>query len=285
MLGTSTGGRLFPVCQCEREAGNIIRIISPLDIAQERLCIPNDLWHDISMNTKSSSANYSMQRQVIIVGSGKLATELLSSLKVGREFQVVPWESRTAAAKQSIIVHAGSGRELKTVMSYCEATQSPLVELATGSDIASATQVFPIVLCPNTNILMLKFMSMLELSGLLFRGHRIQLAESHQAQKTSVPGTAVSMAHALGLEDSDILSIRKVSTQRADLEIPEEHLTRHAYHRILIEDGACSLKLETRVYGESPYADGVARIITAVQNQVLENRLYSIMEFVNNRWI
>jgi hypothetical protein len=93
------------------------------------------------------------------------------------------------------------------------------------------------------------------------------------------------MALALGLKDSDILSIRNVSTQRADLEIPEAHLDRHAYHRILIEDGACSLKLETRVYGESPYSDGVARIIAAVQNQALENRLYSIMEFVNNGWI
>jgi hypothetical protein len=132
---------------------------------------------------------------------------------------------------------------------------------------------------------MLKFMSMLERSGHLFHGHRITLAESHQAQKTSVPGTAVGMAHSLGLKDSDVLSIRNLSTQQADLEIPEEHLARHAYHRILIEDGECSLKLETRVFGESPYADGVARIVAAVQNQDLENRLYSIMEFVNNGWI
>jgi len=226
-----------------------------------------------------------MQRQVIVVGAGKLATELLSSLKADPELWVVPWENRPAAAHKSIIVHAGSGRELKAVTAYCEATQSTLIELATGSEIASTTHGFPIVLCPNTNILMLKFMSMLERSGHLFRGHRITLAESHQAQKTSVPGTAVSLAHALGREDSDVLSIRDVNTQRADLEIPEEHLARHAYHRVLIEDGECSVKLETRVYGESPYADGVAGIVSAVQKQDLENRRYSIMEFVNNGWI
>jgi hypothetical protein len=237
------------------------------------------------MNTKNSSANYNMQTQVIVVGAGKLATELLSSLKVDGEFRVISWENRPAAAHKSIIVHAGSGRELKAVAAYCKATQSTLIELATGSEIASATHAFPIVLCPNTNILMLKFMSMLERSGHLFRGHRITLAESHQAQKTSVPGTAVSMAHALGLKESDVLSIRNVSTQRADLEIPEVHLARHAYHRILIEDGECSLKLETRVYGESPYADGVARIVAAVKDKDLENRRYSIMEFVNNGWI
>jgi hypothetical protein len=237
------------------------------------------------MNTENSSTNYKVQRQVIVVGAGKLATELLSSLEVDREYLVIPWENGTAAANKSIIVHAGSGRELEAVTAYCAATQSPLIELATGSKNALTTHAFPIVLCPNTNILMLKFMSILEQSGHLFRGHRITLAESHQAQKTSVPGTAVSMAHALGLKDSDVLSIRDVNTQRADFEIPEEHLARHAYHRILIEDGECSVKLETRVYGESPYADGVARIVAAVQNHDLENRLYPIMEFVNKGWI
>ena len=226
-----------------------------------------------------------MQTQVIVVGTGKLATELLSSLKVDDECIVTTWEGEKSAANKSIVIHAGSGRELKAAIAYCEATQSPLIELATGPGIALINHAFPIVMCPNTNILMLKFMSMLEKSGHLFRGQRITLSESHQAQKTSVPGTAVSIAHALGLEGVDVLSIRNPATQRADLEIPEEHLARHAFHRIFIEDGECSLKLETRVYGESPYADGVARIVTAVQNQDLDNRLYSIMEFVNNGWI
>lgn len=45
------------------------------------------------------------------------------------------------------------------------------------------------------------------------------------------------------------------------------------------------MKLETRVYGETPYADGVAKIVAAVQSQSLENRLYPIMEFIDNGWI
>jgi len=254
---------------------------------REKCCldIPYESRHDAGMNTENSRTNYNRERQVIVVGAGKLATELLGSLKVAPNSLVIPWEDGKDAIRKSIIVHAGSGRELEAVKAYCAATQSPLIELATGSKIELATDAFPIVLCPNTNILMLKFMTMLEHSGQLFRGHRITLAESHQAQKTSVPGTAVSMAHALGLKDSDVLSIRDVNTQCADLGIPEEHLARHAFHQILIEDGACSVTLETRVYGESPYADGVARIVAAVQSQYLENRLYSIMEFVDKGWI
>ena len=54
---------------------------------------------------------------------------------------------------------------------------------------------------------------------------------------------------------------------------------------MLIEDGACSVKLETRVYGDKPYADGVARIVAAVRERPLENRHYSIMEFIDNAWL
>lgn len=132
---------------------------------------------------------------------------------------------------------------------------------------------------------MLKFMLMLEKSGPLFSDHQIKLTESHQAHKTSVPGTAVSMAHSLGLQNSAIRSVRDPNVQQAELHIPQAHLARHAYHQVLIEDGPCGLKLEASVYGESPYADGVARIVSAVNVQKLENRLYPIMEFINNGWL
>lgn len=227
--------------------------------------------------------NHSMQ--IIVVGTGKLATELLRSLQVDSGCQLISWDNRAHSADASIVIHAGSGRELAAVTAYCEATQSPLIELSTGSDVESAQHAFPVVVCPNTNILMLKFMAMLAKSGHLFQNHDIQLTESHQAGKTSVPGTAVTMARALGLEDSDVHSVRQADVQRDELKIPEAHLARHAYHRIVIQDGACSLQFETRVYGDSAYADGVGRIVAAVRAHPLENRSYSVMEFVDNGWL
>lgn len=224
-------------------------------------------------------------QQVIVVGSGKLAQELLGSLNAGVGSAVLPWPAAVHGDTPSIVVHAGSGRELESALAFCESTRSPLVELATGSALERRTHGFPVVLCPNTNILMLKFMAMLERSGSLSQGYRIELVESHQAQKTSVPGTAVSMAHSLGLPAGDIQSVRSADVQVDALRIPGEHLARHAYHRVRIEDGLCSLQLESRVYGDSPYADGVARIVAAVRAQPLENRLYSAMEFVHNGWL
>jgi 4-hydroxy-tetrahydrodipicolinate reductase len=223
--------------------------------------------------------------QVIVVGSGKLAKELLGALPSEGGSEVVPWAVEGQRTEKSVVVHAGSGRELKAVCAFCQSTQSPLVELSTGSALENTALGFPIVLCPNTNLLMLKFMAMLERSGHLFRGYSIGLTESHQAQKSSVPGTAVSMAQALGVAPGDIQSVRDPEVQRGALQIPQEDLARHAYHQVLIEDGACSVQLETRVYGDAPYAEGVAHIVAAVRERSLENRRYSIMEFIDNAWL
>ncbi|TXT37041.1 MAG: hypothetical protein FD135_3879 [Comamonadaceae bacterium] len=223
--------------------------------------------------------------QIIIAGTGKLATELLNSLRSDPACQVSSWANKSTPSEKSIVVHAGSGRELAAIADYCGTAHATLIELATGSNIESMPLTFPVVLCPNTNILMLKFMRMLELSGDLFRGYDMKLIESHQASKTSVPGTAVNMAGSLGISRNDIHSVRDGHTQKTDLQIPETHLARHAYHQVLIQDGSCSLKLETRVYGEAPYAQGVAQIVAAVSAHELENRVYSVMEFINKGWL
>ncbi|WP_269511341.1 dihydrodipicolinate reductase C-terminal domain-containing protein [Burkholderia sp. IMCC1007] len=239
--------------------------------------------------------------QVLVVGTGKLATELLRSHQLDPAiFHVMPWSEgaradagrsdarRTDARRsdaRSIVVHAGSGRELPDAIAFCHATGSTLVELSTGSDLETGSHDFPIVLCPNTNILMLKFMCMLETSGHLFRDCNISVTESHQASKTSVPGTAVDIGQSLGVPAQHIRSVRDPAEQRDALQIPDDQLGRHAFHRIRIEDGACSLQFESRVYGASPYADGVSRIVDAVRQRDLERRRYSIVEFIRNGWL
>ncbi|MGS0893979.1 dihydrodipicolinate reductase [Burkholderia stagnalis] len=224
--------------------------------------------------------------QVLVVGTGKLATELLDAHRLDpTRYRVLPWSDRARADVRSIVVHAGSGRELAAAIAFCRATASPLVELSTGSDLETASHDFPVVLCPNTNILMLKFMSMLETAGSLFRDCTITLTESHQAGKTSVPGTAVGIGRSLGVRPEDIRSVRDPGVQRDECGIPDDQLGRHAYHRIRIEDGACSLQFESRVYGASPYADGVSRIVDAVCRHDLENRRYPIVEFIRNGWL
>jgi hypothetical protein len=222
---------------------------------------------------------------VFIVGSGKLASELLKHLALDPPFKIFRWQGAPSSEEPAIVLHAGSGRELEEVIAFGERTGSVLIELATGSALRSRAPACPVVLCPNTNILMLKFMAMLHRGGSLFAGSRITVTESHQAGKTSAAGTALDIADALGLAAEDVVSVREPRVQETALRIPREHLERHAVHVISIEDGACSISMETRVYGSSPYADGVARIVSAVRTHPLEQRIHSIAEFIAWGWV
>lgn len=222
---------------------------------------------------------------VVVVGSGKLARELLDSLQRGCSGEVIAWSDVAKAGGSSVVVHAGSGRELEDIVAYCQQSGSPLVELATGSDLTNRQLDFPVLICPNTNILMLKFMAMLARSGDSFKDYKIKLVESHQADKSSTPGTAVNLAQSLGVGRNEIVSVRSPQEQRENLHIPPEYLSRHAYHRIVIENNLSSVILETRVFGPAPYAEGLARIISAISANTLENRCYNIIEFVERGWL
>jgi len=222
---------------------------------------------------------------IIIAGSGKLATELLNVLPGMVSGEVLTWADAAKAETPCVVVHAGSGRELNSIVAYCAQTASALIELATGSAIADHKTDFPVVVCPNTNILMLKFMAMLAASGHHFKDYTVRVTESHQADKTSVPGTAVTMAASLGVPGDKILSIRDPHVQQESLNIPQECLSRHAFHRIEIEDPVTSLCFETRVLGRAPYAEGVAKIIAAVRSNALESKRYSVMDFIEKGWL
>lgn len=222
---------------------------------------------------------------IYIVGKGKLACELLSGLPPLLSQPVQPWPPAASTSAPAIVIHAGSGRNLPEVMAHCRATQSVLVELSTGSAVEQGEPGFPVVLCPNTHILMLKFMHMLAHSGALFKDCRITITESHQADKTSTPGTAVAMAESLGLSASDIVSVRDPEVQARDLHIPEAHLGRHAFHRITLEDQGCHITLEARLHGATPYADGVARIVAAILQHPLAPGVHAVQTFVAKGWL
>ncbi len=223
--------------------------------------------------------------QVIIVGSGKLGQELFTSFKEKSVFPVLTWAGENTHPFPSVVVHTGSGRELDDVVRYCESTRSILLELSTGSALLAQQVACPVVICPNTNILMLKFMALLSQGGHHFKKYKIHITESHQADKSSIPGTAVNLAESLGVAPEKIQSVRDVDVQRNVLGIPQEYMSRHAYHRLVIEDGLSSIVLETKVFGSMPYADGVAQIIQAVSANVLEPRRYNILELIEMGWL
>jgi hypothetical protein len=223
---------------------------------------------------------------IIIVGAGKLAQAIRASTQLAQNCEISDWDAFDKHNLASgIVIHAGSGRQLDDVINFCAASKSTLIELATGTSTADRKFNFPTVICSNTALALVKFMFMLSNSGALFKDYQITVEESHQATKGSVPGTAVDIAHSLGIPAGGIVSCRDARDQEQRLGIPAAFLTAHAFHRITIEDGDSSIVFETRVLGHQPYVDGIVAIVRAVENNALESRKYAVIDFVRSGWI
>ena len=221
--------------------------------------------------------------EVLIVGRGKLANELLEGLRGEAISRVIRWEDRAASVSESrIMVHAGSGRELPEVIAYCAATQSMLFELSTAGGAMPETVNFPVILCPNVNMQMLRFMAMVRHASRYFQGQAITITESHQATKTSEPGTAIYLAKLLGVAESEIRSERNPERQQQLFGIPPEYLGRHAYHNITITSPDAAITLETRVFGKTAYAASLAEIIAMVTQIDLKAGCHDIVHLVTS---
>lgn len=222
---------------------------------------------------------------VYIIGSGKLASSLLSGLKQLSSDTIQAWDERAGEnATSCILIHAGSGRQLRECMDFCQKTNSVFVELATGSNFNYADFGFPVVICPNASILMLKTLAMLKKSGPLFQKYRKAIIESHQRTKKTIAGTSVAFAESLLFPREKIQSIREPAVQDRELHIPPEYLKSHAYHKITIQDEGCEITIETKVTGTKSYVLGTNEIIQKIKSATLENKVYDVTDFMASSW-
>jgi 4-hydroxy-tetrahydrodipicolinate reductase len=221
--------------------------------------------------------------KIFIVGLGKLANAILASDLSFQSCEIVKWEAQYQALNEkAIIIHAGSGRQLKECFEFCARTKSVLIELSTGLETETMNPDFPLIICPNTSILLLKTLNMLKANGRYFENYDISITESHQSAKKTEPGTAYAFAGSLNFPAERIVSIRDQETQRNKIGIPNEYLEKHAYHKIVIKDGNDEVTIETKVLGHDSYAKGVKVIIDTVLAHKLENRKYTVLDLIDN---
>jgi 4-hydroxy-tetrahydrodipicolinate reductase len=223
----------------------------------------------------------SVTTKIFVVGSGTLANAILASDLPIRSGEVLKWESQYQTINgRAIVIHAGSGRQLKECFEFCERTRSVFIELSTGLDTETMEPSFPLVICPNTSILVLKTLRMVQLAGGCFENYGISITESHQSTKKTEPGTAYAFANSLSFPHDEIISVRDPVVQQNSVGIPPEYLSRHAYHKIVISDGADEVTIQTKVLGHDSYAHGVRTIVEAVLKHGLENRKYTVLDLV-----
>jgi 4-hydroxy-tetrahydrodipicolinate reductase len=222
--------------------------------------------------------------KIFVAGSGKLANAIVSAPLSFPACEVLKWEAQTLYEK-AIIVHAGSGRQLKECFEFCARTKSILIELSTGLETETMNPDFPLIICPNTSILVLKTLHMMKLYGSHFENYKISITESHQSTKTTEPGTAYAFANALQFPTDEIKSVRDRDLQQHEMGIPPEYLDKHAYHKIVINDGSDEVTIETKVLGHDSYAKGVRMIVEAILKHSLEDRKYTVLDFIDNNML
>lgn len=225
--------------------------------------------------------NIQKQTKVLVAGRGKLATELMNGLSSEMISTVISWEERSDLLSDStVVVHAGSGRQMTDIIEYCGDTHSVLFELSTAGTEIPKTVNFPVIVCPNVNLQMLYFMAMVKQYGKYFKDQDIQITESHQSTKKTKPGTALYLAESLNIPDDDIVSKRDPEQQRTSIGIPEQHLDRHAFHQIMISDSEVEIKLETKVLGKTAYAKSLSKIIELVLEREPGAGHHDVVDFI-----
>lgn len=220
--------------------------------------------------------------KIFIVGSGKLANAILNANMLVNACEIMKWDiTSPSLSEKSIVIHAGSGRQLEECIGFCKRTDSVLIELSTGLETEKMHPDFTLIVCPNTSILLLKVMNMTKHYGSYFKDYKISITESHQSTKTSAPGTAIGFANYLNVPIDGIVSIRDPERQAKNIGIPSVFLESHAYHKIVIEDGVDKVTIETMVLGHDSYSAGIRKIIDMVLNHDLQRKRYTILELID----
>lgn len=198
---------------------------------------------------------------VAVVGKGKLARALIEGL------EAQSFDERKPAR---ILIHAGSGREMPEALAFCTKCKIPFIQASTGID-APDHPPFPYIEASNLALDVLRF----EKAASLFEGAHAILTESHQAEKTTTPGTAQRIAKRLGLRE--IISIRDPKVQMERFQIDEKDLKSHALHELQIDRAGVQIRLEVRITGLAPYVAG-AKELLKLDLESLENGLYLLSE-------
>ena len=224
--------------------------------------------------------------KIFVVGSGKLANAILSANLIVSDIELEVWTPESLKyTEESVIIHAGSGRQLAECIEFCRKTNSVFIELSTGLETETLNSDFTLIVCPNTSVLLLKTLNMLKIYGKKFENYSIEMTESHQSTKTSEAGTAYSLANSLNFPTDKIVSIREPNKQLNEIAIPQEYLGRHAYHKIIIKDGNDEVTIETKVLGHDSYVNGVQKTIEAVLNNDFDKKRYTILDLIDSNML
>lgn len=232
---------------------------------------------------------------IVIFGRGKFAQLIASELRnrISRGSRIsytltsdLPLGDMAGNHGRTVVVHVGSGKKLGGLIAECNERHLPIIQAATGiswGEISSPLNT-PIIESPNLELGIVALFDVLPDLGVRLQkiSAKCHITESHQASKTSVPGTAVKFADSLGVPHERIVSVRDPSTQLS-LGVPQDHLNAHGHHLISITTaGGATIEIRTKVNGRKPYVPGLLQIAEKIlgSNGNLQRGLIPVEQFM-----
>ena len=222
-----------------------------------------------------------MNIDVVVVGNGLLARSMRGNPPYDLDVRTL---NDTSSDQPSVVIHAGSGRELKRAIRWCVVTRSTLVQASSGIEASLLSELpFPVIDAPNLSIAVAQFTEVLPAIDAALRnaGLAPTLYESHRSSKTTPAATAERIADLVGLPQN-ASSIRDANEQ-LDRGVPARWLDQHAYHWLTYQGGLeVTIEIAIKVNGLAAYVSGANRIVREIANKRdrLENRRYTIPELL-----
>lgn len=176
------------------------------------------------------------------------------------------------------------------IIDFAQAHKIPLINLSSGADYCLPEKLnFPYILAPNIAIEAIQFFRELQ-NRPKNQDEVITIVEHHQAEKTSVPWTALNIANILGVdtdnhttvynwsefkknhnvrEHGGIISIRDWEGSKEEFDIPESEKWGYAIHRITFYSPKVWFTEERwfSIFGRTAYFQWVLRIVEFIRKQ------------------
>ena len=216
--------------------------------------------------------------RVIIIGNGKLKDAIKNHFCDYSSLSVIGYSNDVKINETDVLVHVGSGRQYVESLKMANKHGAAYIQAATEKeyklDIPFELNI-KYISASNLDINIIKLLYWLEMSYGLFDDERKEIVESHQKEKKSKPGTAISMCGYLNIAPREIISIRDPEIQKA---MNISNTGHHAYHRIEIGDDESKIMIETKIEGALSYVKGLAKIVECLPD--LESEVYEVEDLV-----
>lgn len=201
-------------------------------------------------------------------GLGRLAGEIDQYFKTQESVSVTLLDSATSIPQLDCIVYAcRTDRQLETAARIGQQQRIPLYVLSSDMDdaIDKASKTCRVIVLENSSVEVNNFINeVVE----FHRDHldwNIAITEYHQASKKDISNTAIKIVHLLEKPHSSITSIRDDTKVQQSFQIPSEHLSGYAIHRVTFNhpENHVNRAFEIAIYGRKSYAEG---LLTHIMN-------------------